>query len=150
MNFKNYLLGSIVILFISCSSITSYKEINSCGYKLTTQEFQQLRSKAVLQKSPYEVDSLWNIYDQLNHTIRAAMPDTIEFEVFLTLLNKDEVGIDVYVPRNKDFFKIIGCAIMDSTFTDKMPNQRYMFLYSYTNPDGSGDIPLEVAIKRLK
>ena len=38
---------------------------------------------------------------------------------------------------------------MNSKYTDKMPGQRYMCLYTYTNKDGSGDTPFEVAIKRL-
>lgn len=150
MNSKIYLTGLTALLLISCSSISPHKEMNSCGYELTTQEYQQLRTKAELQKSAYDADSLWHIYDQLNDTIRAAMPDTVEFEVFLSVLNKDEVGVDVYVPRNINFFEKIGCAIMNSNFADKMPRQRYMCLYSYTNPDGSGDSPLEVAIKRQK
>ena len=78
------------------------------------------------------------------------MPDSVDFEIFLALLNKDEVGIDIYVPRNKEYFEKIGCAIMNTKYSDEMPEQRYMCLYSYTNPDGSGDSPLEVAIKRKK
>lgn len=149
MNSKIYLILT-VLLTVSCSSITLNNEHKYCGYELTTQEYQQLRAKADLQKSAYEADTLWHIYDQLNETIRAAMPDSVEFEVFLSLLNSDEVGIDIYVPRNKDYFEKIGCAIMNSSFTDKMPKQRYMCLYTYTNADGSGDSPLEVAIKRQK
>jgi len=78
------------------------------------------------------------------------MPDSVEFEIFLSLLNNKEVGIDIYVPRNKEFFEKISCAIMNSHYTDKMPQQRYMCLYTYTKADGSGDSPLEVAIKRKK
>ena len=147
---KTHLVGLSLLLFISCGLASQNKEMTFCGYRLTTQEYQQLRTKCDLQKSAYKADTLWHIYDQLNDSIRAAMPDTIEFEVFLSLLNKQEVCIDVYVPRNKDFFDKIGCAIMNSNFTGKMPKQRYMCLYSYTNPDGSGDSPLEVAIKRQK
>ena len=150
MNSKIYFTGLYILLTISCSSTTQNKELSSCGYELTTQEYQQLMSKVELQKSAYKGDTLWHIYDHLNDTIRAAMPDTVEFEIFLSLLNNDEVGIDVFVPRNKDFFEKIGCAIMNSKFIDKMPKQRYMCLYSYTNADGSGDSPLEVAIKRRK
>jgi hypothetical protein len=39
---------------------------------------------------------------------------------------------------------------MNSNYSGKMPEQRYMCLYTYTNADGSGDIPFEVAIKRKK
>ena len=149
MNSRIYLILN-VFLTISCSSATPGKELKYCGYELTSQEYQQLRTKAELQNSAYEADTLWHIYDQLNHTIRAAMPDSVEFEVFLSLLNTDEVGIDIFVPHNKGYFEKIGCAIMSSGFTDKMPKQRYMCLYTYTNEDGSGYTPLEVAIKRQK
>ena len=121
-----------------------------CGYELTRQEYEHLRTKVELQKSAYEADSLGHIYDQLNDSIRSAMPDSVEFEIFLSLLNNDEVGIDIYVPRNKEFFEKISCAIMNSNYKDKMPEQRYMCLYTYTKPDGSGEIPFEVAIKRKR
>lgn len=112
-----------------------------CGYELSEQEYANLQVKA---------DSLWNIYDQLNDSIRSAMPDSIVFEVFLSLLTKNEVGIDVIVPRNKKFFETVSCAIMNSNYSDKMPLQRYLCLYSYTKEDGSGDSPLEIAVKRIK
>jgi hypothetical protein len=75
-----------------------------CGYELAVQEYEHLRTKVELQKSAYEADSLWNIYGQLNDSIRAVMPDSVVFEIFLSLLNNDEVGIDIFVPRNKEFF----------------------------------------------
>jgi hypothetical protein len=78
------------------------------------------------------------------------MPDSVEFEIFLSLLNDKEVGIDIFVPRDKKFFEKIGCAIMNAKYSGKMPEQRYMRLFTYTNPDGSGDLPFEIAIKRKK
>ena len=149
MNLKFYLAGLSLIL-LACTSISKQNELTYCGYELTTHEYDKLRDKIELQKSVYEADSLWKIYDQLNDSIRAAMPDTVEFEVFLSLLNNEEVGIDVFVDSNKDYFERIGCAMMNTQFTDKMPRQRFLCLYSYTNADGSGDSPLEFAIKRQK
>jgi len=121
-----------------------------CGYELTKQEYEYLSTKVELQKSAYEADSVGDIYDQLNDSIRSAMPDSVVFEIFLTLLNNNEVCLDIFVPRNKEFFEKIGCAIMKLNYSDRMPEQRYMRLYTYTNPDGSGDVPFEVAIKRKK
>lgn len=103
-----------------------------------------------MQKSAYEADSLWHIYDQLNDSIRSTMPDTVEFEIFLSLLNNEEVGIDVIVPNDKAYFEKIGCAVMNCKYKGKMPEQRYMCLYTYTNPDGSGHTPLAIAVKRKK
>ena len=147
---KVSLLGLHSFLIISCNSITPKNEITYCGFELTRQEYEHLRAKTEFQKSPYAADSLWHIYDQLNDTIRSIMPDSVEFEIFLSLLNNDEVCIDIYVPRNKEFFEKIGCAIMNSNYIEGIPEQRYMCLYSYTNLDGSGDSPFEVAIKRKK
>lgn len=150
MHTRYSLLALFASLVLSCGSISPKQKLTCCGYELSGQEYQQLRIKAGQQGSPYTADTLWNIYDQLNDTIRAAMPDTLEFEVFLTLLNDDEVGVDIIVPYNKDYFETIGCAVMNASYSDKMPKQRYMCLYYYTNPDGSGDSPLVVAIKRQK
>ena len=148
---KLHIALSVVIIFFfaSCVSDTPAGKQVHCGYQLTGQEYIDLRAKADLQESAYDADTIGHIYDQLNDSIRAVMPDTVTFEVFLSLLNRNEVGIDIYVPKNKEFFERIGCAIMNAHYK-KMPEQRYMCLYSYTNPDGSGDIPFEVAIRRLK
>jgi hypothetical protein len=100
---KINLLGLLISIVTSCSSITTNNQIY-CGYELTGQEYTQLRNKAELQKSAYEADSLWHIYDQLNDSIRSAMPDSVEFEIFLSLLNSTEVGVDIIVPNNKEFF----------------------------------------------
>jgi hypothetical protein len=140
----------LVVMITSCQSKTPGDKRIYCGYQLTKQEYESLRAKADLQKSAYDADTLGHIYDQLNDSIRAVMPDSVVFEVFLSLLNKDEVGIDIYVPGKKEFFEKIGCAIMNSNYKGKIPEQRYMCLYTYTNPDGSGAMPLEVAIKRME
>jgi hypothetical protein len=138
------------IIIISCSSGNPKNKMKYCGYELSKSEFIEVGKKIDAQDSVYKADSIWNIYDQINDSIRTAMPDTIEFEIFLSLLNKDEVGIDIYVPKNKKYFEIIGCTIMNANYKGKMPSQRYMCLYTYTNPDGSGETPFGVAIKRIK
>jgi hypothetical protein len=144
---KMVFFGLLACIIVSCGSISPSNTMY-CGYELTEREYANFRNKVELQGSAYEADSLWQIYDQINDSIRTAMPDTVEFEIFLSLLNEDEVGIDIFVPRNKEFIEKIGCTIMNANYSGKMPVQRYMCLYTYTNPDGSGDIPLEVAIKR--
>ncbi len=147
---KIYLSGILLSLIISCNSTTNSRKQIYCGYELSEPEYAELRTKVESPESPYDADTLWHIYDQLNNSIRSNMPDSVEFEIFLSLLNNDEVGLDIYVPPNSKFFEKIGCAIMNSNYTGRMPEQRYMFLYTYTNDDGSGEIPLEVAIKRKK
>jgi len=143
---KTGLTGVFICLLFSCCSLTTKKVY--CGYELTGQEYAHLQKKIELQKSAYEADSGGHIYEMLDDSIRSAMPDSVEFEIFLSLLNSKEVGVDIIVPDNKEYFERIGCAIMNADFTDKMPDQRYMCLYTYTRPDGSGDSPLKVAIKR--
>jgi HKD family nuclease len=140
----------IVLLFaiISCNIVPENENLLYCGYQMTDHEYQLLRNKSQSQKSSYDIDSSGKIYDQINDSLRSAMPDTMEFEIFLSFLNKDEVGVDVIVPANKNNYERIGCVIMNSNFTDKMPSQRYLCIYTYTNPDGNGDSPLEIAIKR--
>lgn len=145
---KIIILGFVVLILASCNSAMPNNKPIYCGYELTVKEYNKLRTKVESQKSAYTADSIWNIYDQLNDSIRSAMPDSVEFEIFLSLLNIDEVGIDIIVPNNKEFFEIIGCAIMSPNYKGRMPVQRYMCLYTYTSADGSGDSPLGVAIKR--
>ena len=139
------------ITVVSCETIKPGTAKLNCGYPLTKQEYNDLRIKCQEQlSSVYEADSLWSIYDQMNDSIRLAMPDTIEFEVFLSLLNDAEVGIDVFVPKNQSYFEKIACTVMNKNYKGKMPDQRFLCVYSYTNDDGSGDSPLEFSIKRIK
>ncbi len=136
-------------LISSCLNNSPAHNITLCGYELSEQEYARLQMKIEKQQSAYHADTLGNIYAQLNDTIRSAMPDSVEFEVFLTLLNSNEVGVDVFVPRNKAFFNRIACAVMSSQFSTHMPKQRYLCVYSY--PDNEEEeFPLELAIKRTQ
>jgi hypothetical protein len=146
--FKVIIHGIIIGLFWSCTPGLPNGRKLYCGYELLPNEYDRLKSRIELQESAYEADSLYNIYDRVNTSVRAAMPDSVEFEVFLSLLNEDEVGIDVIVPGNKSYFEKIGCAVMNSGYKGKMPEQRFLCIYTYTNPDGSGDSPLEIALRR--
>ena len=121
-----------------------------CGYELTNRESQHLELEIDPKKSAYTADTIDHFYSQINDSIRSAMPTSVEFEIFLSLLNQNEIVVDVYVEKNEQYFEKIGCAFMNSKFSVKMPSQRYLRLYTYTNPDGSGDIPFAFAIKRQK
>jgi hypothetical protein len=146
---KTRLFG-LFVFFIACNnSIQPESNKMYCGYELSVQEYTILINKIKLQPSAYESDSLWHIYDQVNDSIRSAMPDTVEFEIFLSLLNNNEVAIDVFAPKNNDYFERICCAFMNGKYTGKIPEQRYLSLYSYSN-DPSGSSPLELAIKKNK
>jgi hypothetical protein len=146
---KFTLPGILMVLLLSCKSAGTDNKLY-CGYELTVREYDQLRSRVELQNAPYEADSLWDLYGTLNDSIRSVMPDSVEFEIFLSLLNANEIGLDVFTPDKKEFFEKIGCAVMNLNYTDKMPGQRYLFLYTYSKEDGSGEMPLRVAIKRKK
>jgi len=122
------LLGLLVSLIVSCTSIAPDNKPLYCGYELTRQEYEHLRTKAASQKSAYEADCLWHIYDQLNDSIRSTMPDSVEFEIFLSLLNNDEVGIDIYVPRNKEFFEKINKITNQKSIFIPIPNFVLSFL----------------------
>ena len=137
------------VIAISCNNVPEKNKLTYCGHKMSDQEYQQLKSKIELQKSPYTAD-VDHFYDQINDSVRSVMPDTVEFEIFLSLLNNNEVGIDIIVPRKEEYFQKISCAIMNSNFSAKMPKQKYVCLYRYTNPDGSGDSPLEIALKKMQ
>jgi hypothetical protein len=137
----------LVFSAASCNFTPPAGKKKHCGYELTQTEFASIKSKMERQPNPYDADTS-DIYDQLNHSIRATMPDSVEFEVFLTLLNKTEVAVDVAIPPNPAYYDRIGCAVMNTKYSDKMPEQRYLFLSTYTNLDGSGDVPLAFVIKR--
>jgi hypothetical protein len=87
------------------------------------------------------------IYEEINDSIRNNMPDTTVFELFLIKLTDDEVGIDAYVPNNEQFMEDVACIFMNTTFSGMIPKNRKIRIYSYSNPDGSGDSPFEVGIK---
>lgn len=147
---RKFYLGTALILLLYFALDGNGKEAMYCGYKMTKLEYRWLRTKANIQEFPYRADSLYNIYDKLNDAIREAMPDSVEFEVFLSYLHKDEVAVDVFVPDVKSYFETISCVIMNSEFGEHMPRRRYMCLYVYTDKDGSDISPVKAAIKRYK
>ena len=86
-------------------------------------------------------------YDTIDAVIRAQMPDTVEFEVFLAGMSADAIAIYIVAPKREEYLNIIGCAIMDSAYPDYVPDQRYMLYYSYVD-DPEATMPLETSIKR--
>ncbi len=138
-----------IILIISCSQTEPKNKVKYCGIELSENEYNNLQYRINMQDAVYQADTIWNIYDQINDSIRTHMPDTLDFEIFMSLLTKDEVAIDVLIPDNEKYFDIIGCTLMNSEFKGKMPRQLYLCVYSYSKPDGSGFSPLEYAIRKL-
>ena len=95
----------------------------------------------------YDVENGSEIFSEINDSIRNNMPDTTDFELFLIKLTEDEVGIDAYVPNNKQLMEELACVFMNTEFSRLVPKNRKIRIYSYTNPDGSGDSPFEAGIK---
>jgi hypothetical protein len=148
--FTLLLCGLLAFVIESCNSLSLPGRKNHCGYEMNLSEYNSLMEKMERQDDPYGADTSGNIYDQLNDSIRAAMPDSVEFEIFLVLLNDKEVAVQVIVPPNPAYYDKIGCAVMNTQFPAPMPEQRHLTVYTYTNPDGSGDSPLAFAIKRKR
>ncbi len=115
-----------------------------CGYDLRGNEYEDFRKRADESGNVYDADTLWNIYEQLNDSIRNVLPDNIEVEIFLSFLNDMEVGIDVIMPENDAYFQKIRCVVMNANFKGKIPSQRYLCIFSFENIDK----PLQVAVKR--
>ena len=139
-----------IFLIGSCNSNIASMKMKCCGYELTDNECLRLDLEIDPKNSAYAADTLDHFYSQINDSIRSTMPASVEFEIFLSLLNQNEIVVDVYVEKNEHYFEKIGCSFMNSKFSDKMPSQRVLRLYTYTNPDGSGNIPFAFAIKRQK
>lgn len=117
---------------------------------MSSSELANIRARTAQDTDTYDKDSLWNLYYQINDSVRAAVSGSIEFEVFMTLLTETEIGIEIYFPRSVGFVEKVSCAIMNVHYKGKMPQQRYAMFYAYTNPDGSGDMSFVIAIKREK
>jgi len=146
-NKNPFLILLLLITLLSCESQVS-KSNNYCGYELTRMEYNILCQKADKQrKELYDADSLWSIYDQVNDTLRQIMPDTVTFEVFLNTLDKKHFSFIVIAPKNNKYFETIACKFMKAKFKGDIPKKRILCLHSYTNPDGSGESPIEIAIK---
>ena len=145
---------AIILFTFSCvyiftaSCVSQMKTESYCGYVMSLAELAEIRERVKKDSDSYHADTLWHLYDQINDSVRAAVSDTIEFEVFMTLLTKTEIGIDIYFPRSDDFAQKVCCAVMNAHYKGKMPEQRYAMLWAYTNPDGSGYMPFVIAIKR--
>lgn len=114
---------------------------------MTFEEVNEISNWSSRNPNAYEVKNGSEIYEEINDSIRNNMPDTTDFELFLIKLTEDEVGIDAYVPNNKQFIEDVACIFMNSKFSGLIPKNRKIRIYSYTNSDGSGDSPFEAGIK---
>ena len=136
------------LLFLSCSLLNSPEPIEKyCGYEMSYAEINEVSEWSSKHPGVYDLKNGSEIYSEINDTIRDNMPDTLLFELFLTKLTKSEVCIDAYVPKDKNYIEGVACIFMKSKFSKLLPAQRKIRIFSYTNPDGSGDIPFEIAIK---
>ncbi len=142
------LCSSLLLLTSGCQS--NVLSENYCGYVLTDWEVINLTKRFEKQTNPYEWDEHM-LYDQLNDSIRATIPDTFIFEIFLGYISEKEICMILYGPKNKTLMETASCIIMNGQFGDVMPEQRYMFFYSY--PESSTkeeDLLFEVVVKRKK
>lgn len=144
----------IILLFvigiIGTSCATSSKNSTPekyCGYEMTFDEVNEISTWSSRNPNVYDVKNGSEIYEEINDSIRNNMPDTIVFELFLVKLTEDEVGIDAYGPNNKQFIEDVACSFMNTKFSGLIPKTRKIRIYTYTNPDGSGDSPFETGIK---
>ena len=142
------LLFVIGIFSTSCATlIKNSANEKYCGYEMTFEEINEISTWSYRYPNVYDVKSGTEIYEEINDSIRNNMPDTIVFELFLIKLTKDEVGIDAYVPNNKQFIEDVACIFMNTKFSCLIPKNRKIRIYSYTNPDGSGDSQFEAGLK---
>ena len=145
------LINFIGLIFLSCTTPNGNEPIEKfCGYEMTINEVNEITEWSEKNPDVYNIKNGVEIYSEINDSIRNNMPDTLEFEIFLSKLTKEEVCIDVYVAPNEKYFENVSCTLMNTQFSKMVPIQRKIRIYSYTNPDGSGDSLLEVAIKSNK
>lgn len=96
--------------------------------------------------NPYDAFNGSAVYEEINDTIRNRIPDSIIFEIFLTKITAEQVCVDVYIPDNRQLISAAECAYIRAAFSPAVPPHRQMRVFVYTNPDGSGDLPLKEAI----
>lgn len=138
----------IGIIHVSCATSNNQNAAEKyCGYEMTLEEVNEISSWSAQTPNAYDVKNGSEIYSEINDSIRSNMPDTTVFELFLIKLTDDEVGIDAYVPNNKQFIEDISCTFMKSEFSNLIPKNRKLRIYTYINPNGSGDLPFEVGVK---
>ena len=153
-------LGSIFILYIFLSIIFPiyigiplaayeskkvYNE-NTCGVEMNEIDILNYNTKSKYNEDAYN-GKAYELYEIINDSIREKLPDTLSFEIFLSYSNKDEIAISIHCPKNEEFMNKITCSYFNSKFNSEIPIKKYLVLYSYTNPDGSGDSNLEYSLK---
>lgn len=144
-------LGTLFVIGSICASCAISNDQRAtdkyCGYEMTLDEVNEISIWSSKVPAAYDVENGSEIFSEINDSIRNNMPDTTDFELFLIKLTEDEVGIDAYVPNNKQLMEELACVFMNTEFSRLVPKNRKIRIYSYTNPDGSGDSPFEAGIK---
>jgi hypothetical protein len=144
-------LSSLIGLFLLSFTISKSQPVEKfCGYEMTINEINAITIWSEKNPNVYDVKNGSEIYSEINDSIRNRMPDTVEFEIFLSKLTKTEVCIDVFLPANEKFFETTACTMMNASFSKIVPAQKRIRIFSYTNPDGSGESRFETAIKSTK
>lgn len=144
----NIILFTSVVLISSCATTVQNNVIEKyCGYEMKIDEVDEISSWSSQVPDVYQLKNGSEIYEEVNDSIRNNLPDTSVFELFLIKLTDDEVVIDAYVPKDNQFIKDVACAYMNTKFSNLIPKNRKIRIYSYSNSDGSGDSPFEIGIK---
>lgn len=144
-------LSSLIGLFFLSFTICNSQPVEKfCGFEMSINEINAITNWSEKNPNVYDAKNGSEIYSEINDSIRNNIPDTLEFEIFLSKLTKTEVCIDVFLPSNEKFFEKAACTMMNASFSKIVPSQKKIRIYYYTNPDGSGDVHFETAIKSVK
>jgi len=140
------LVISLNIVVLSCQSSNKSDNQNICGIEMNDNDILNYNNKSKNVESVYEGNGM-KLYDIVNDSIRKDFPDSLTFEIFRSFSNEEEIAISVHGPKNKDFMQQVRCAYFNSKYNSEIPEKKYLIIYSYTNPDGSGDSNFEYGLK---
>ncbi|MCR9172899.1 MAG: hypothetical protein NXI10_10420 [bacterium] len=121
-----------------------------CGYELSMEEWNEIQSES-FNINPYMTENSSEILLEIYDTVKHNVDSSVTYELTLAKLKADEVWLDLKVAKSDQSVDEIGCLIMNSEFSQKVPKQRKVRIFEkdFNDPTGRNQ-NIIVGIKRIE
>lgn len=97
-------------------------------------EFNQVASETFGNPNPFLVENSSETFLEIYDTVKNHVDSSMIYELTLVNLKRDEIWLDLKVPQgNMKNLEKIGCIIMNSHFSELVPEQIKIRLFERVN-----------------
>lgn len=121
-----------------------------CGYEMSMEEWNEIQSQSFNQ-NPYLTENSSESFLEIYDTVKNNIDSSIVYELTLVKLKTDEIWLDLKLAKIDQSVDEIGCIIMNTRFSQLVPEQRKIRIFEkdFNDPMGRNQNIL-IGIKRIK